>query len=57
MQHSAADLARRLASEAEEESRLIEDVAKAIEPPVQGDKVEEIAMLGAGGVGLMFNST
>src|SRR5262249_34431355 len=37
--------------QAEEGSRLIEYVAQALQPPVQGDEVEEIAVLSRGGVG------
>jgi hypothetical protein len=37
--------------QAEEGSRLIEHVAQALQPPVQGDEVEEIAVLSRGGVG------
>jgi hypothetical protein len=35
----------------EEGSRLVEYVAQTLQPPVQGDEVEEIAMLARGGVG------
>jgi hypothetical protein len=45
------------ARQAEEGSRLVEDVAQAIEATVERDEVEEIAMLAGGGVGLMFNCT
>jgi hypothetical protein len=37
--------------QAEEGSRLVEHVAQTLQPLVQGDEVEEIAMLAGGGVG------
>jgi hypothetical protein len=37
--------------------RFVEHVAQAIEPAVQSDEVEEIAMLAGCGIGLMFNCT
>ena len=43
--------------QAEEHPRFIERVAQAIKPAVEGDEVEQIAMLAGGGVGLMFNCT
>jgi hypothetical protein len=39
--------------QAQEGSGFVEHVAKAIEPPVHGDQVEQVAMLSGGGVGLM----
>jgi hypothetical protein len=42
---------------AEEGSRFVERVAKAVEVSVERDQVEEIAVLAGGGVGLMFNCT
>ena len=43
--------------QAEEGTRLVEQVAEAVEAAVQGDEVEEIAMLAGGGVRLMCSST
>src|SRR5579871_4972905 len=37
--------------QAEERPRFIERVAQAIEAPVEGDEVEQIAMFAGGGVG------
>ena len=37
--------------QAEERPRFIERVAQAIKPAVEGDEVEQIAMLAGGGVG------
>ncbi len=47
-------LTRRLGAwQAEEASCLIEDIAQASEAAVDGDQVEQIAMLAGGGIGLM----
>ncbi len=37
--------------QAEEAARLVEHVAEGVEPAIEGDQVEEIAMLAGGGVG------
>jgi hypothetical protein len=43
--------------QAEEGSGLVKDVVQAVQPPIHGDQVEEIAMLVGSGVGLMCNCT
>src|SRR5229473_580062 len=44
-------LGRRLGWQAEKRARLVEGVAQAVETTVEGNEVQEIAMLPGGGVG------
>ena len=38
-------------------ARLVEHVTESLEASVEGDQVEQVAMLAGGGICLMFNCT